>query len=207
MISDSNTPIKIAVFSGSFDPPHNGHLAVAHYLCDHEGFDEVWFTVTPHNPLKEKRALSPVTTRIDMVQLAVAACPKFRVCDIECTLPQPSYTINTLTALRGRYPQHTFTLIIGADNWDNLAQWKDYRRIIDEFGIMIYPRDGYDIRTALRFPRVKPVSAPEVRLSATMVRDAARRGEDIRPLVPESIYTYIKKHNLYDEITRPTTPG
>jgi nicotinate-nucleotide adenylyltransferase len=197
MTSDFNTHRKIAVFPGSFDPPHNGHLAVANYLCAHEDFDEVWFTVTPHNPLKEKRALSPTDTRMAMAQLAIAPYPAFRVCDIERALPQPSYTINTLAALQERYPQHAFTLVIGADNWANLRHWKDYRRIIDEFDLLIYPRDGYDLRTALRFPRIKCMPAPEIQLSATLIREAVQRGEDIRRFVPEPIYTYIKTHTLY----------
>jgi nicotinate-nucleotide adenylyltransferase len=197
--------MKIAIFSGSFDPPHNGHLTVANYLCENEDFDEVWFTVTPHNPLKEKRALSPVGARIAMVELAIEHYPKFRICDIECSLPKPSYTINTLTTLQERYPQHTFTLVIGADNWANLTHWKDYRRIVDEFNIMIYPRDGYGIRAALHFPQVKLISAPEIRVSSTFIRDEVKHGKDIRHLVPENIYTYIKSHNLYDENTRPVT--
>ncbi|MDR0692677.1 MAG: nicotinate-nucleotide adenylyltransferase [Prevotellaceae bacterium] len=197
--------MKVAIFPGSFDPPHNGHLTVANYLCAQAAFDEVWFTVTPHNPLKEKRALSPVATRMDMVQLAIAHSPKFHICDIECSLPQPSYTINTLTALQERYPQHAFTLIIGADNWANLTCWKDYRRIVEEFNIMIYPRDGHDIHTALRFPRVKLIPAPEIQVSSTLIREAVKQGKDIRHFVPENIYTYIKRHNLYDENTCPAT--
>ncbi|MDR2448987.1 MAG: nicotinate-nucleotide adenylyltransferase [Prevotellaceae bacterium] len=199
--------MKVAIFPGSFDPPHNGHLTVASYLCEHVNFDEVWFTVTPHNPLKEKRALSPVATRIAMVQLAIEHYPKFHICDIECSLPQPSYTINTLTTLQERYPQHAFTLVIGADNWANLTYWKDYRRIVDEFNIMIYPRNGYDIHTALRFPRVKLIPAPEVQLSSTLIREAVKQGKDIRHFAPENIYTYIKKHKLYDASTCSNTPG
>ena len=197
--------MKVAIFPGSFDPPHNGHLTVANYLCEHAAFDEVWFTVTPHNPLKEKRALTPVAMRIVMVELVIEYYPKFHICDIECSLPQPSYTINTLIALQNRYPQHTFTLIIGADNWANLTQWKDYRRIIDEFGLMIYPRDGHDIHAALRFPRIKLISAPEVQLSSTLIRETVKQGKDIRHFVPEKIYTYIKKHHLYDENSSPAT--
>lgn len=207
MISDFNNNMKVAIFSGSFDPPHNGHLTVANCLCENENFDEIWFTVTPHNPLKEKRALSPIATRIAMVQLAIDHYPKFHICDIECALPQPSYTINTLTALQSHYPQHTFSLIIGADNWANLSHWKDYRRIIDEFGILIYPRDGYDTHTVIRFPHIKLIPAPEINISSTAIREAVKHGEDIRHLVPENIYTYIKQHNLYDENTRPATSG
>ncbi|MDR3184663.1 MAG: nicotinate-nucleotide adenylyltransferase [Prevotellaceae bacterium] len=205
MTSDFNRHTKVAVFSGSFDPPHNGHLAVANYLSGQEGFDEIWFTVTPHNPLKEKQSLSPAAMRTAMVLLAIGSCPTFRVCDIECSLPQPSYTIDTLTALRERYPQHAFTLIIGADNWTNITLWKDYRRIINEFGLMVYPRNGYDVSTAHLFPRVKPVPAPEIHISSTAVREAVKHGEDIRHLVPETVYTYIKKHNLYHENTPPAT--
>jgi nicotinate-nucleotide adenylyltransferase len=191
--------MRIAIFSGSFDPPHNGHLAVAEYLCAHENFDEVWFIITPHNPLKERSALSPEAARTDMVLLAIEGRRGFRICDIECALPQPSYTINTLIALQACYPHYAFTLVIGADNWVNRAQWKDYQRIIDEFGIVVYPRHGYDISTALSFPRVKPIPAPEVQVSSSAIKEALKRRKNIRHLVPKNVYTYIKKHNLYDE--------
>jgi nicotinate-nucleotide adenylyltransferase len=191
--------MKVAVFSGSFDPPHKGHLAVANYLLQKEHFDEVWFTVTPHNPLKEKQALSSTAARIAMIETVIARQPGFRVCDIECTLPQPSYTINTLTALCKRYPQHTFTLVVGADNWTNFRLWKDYDKLAREFHIMIYPRKGNKVVIPREYPNVQRIAAPTINISSTTIRQAAARGDlrryahFLHPGIPD----YIIKENLY----------
>jgi nicotinate-nucleotide adenylyltransferase len=192
--------MKIAIFSGSFDPPHNGHFAVADYLCENEQFDEVWFTITPHNPLKEKQAISPTPVRIAMVEAVLANHPKFRVCDIECSLPQPSYTINTLMALQQRYPQHEFTLVIGADNWANLTQWKDYEKIVAQFNIMVYPRQGYAVHIPQDYRTVTFIQAPLVNISSTLVRQAAAQGnlQQYAQFLSAQTIAYITKNKLYE---------
>ena len=109
--------LRVGIFSGSFNPVHIGHLALANYLCEYEGLDEVWFMVTPHNPLKEEKELMDDTFRLELVKLAIESYPKFRASDFEFHLPRPSYTIHTLDELKRTYPHCIFSLIMGADNW------------------------------------------------------------------------------------------
>ena len=129
--------MNIGIFSGSFNPVHIGHLALANYLCEYEGLDEVWFMVTPYNPLKEETLLMDDELRLKLVQLAVAGYPKFRASDFEFRLPRPSYTVHTLDSLKQAYPEYTFYLIIGPDNWNLFSQWKESERILTENPILI----------------------------------------------------------------------
>ena len=117
---------KVGIFGGSYNPIHIGHLALANYLCEYGEVDEVWFLVSPHNPLKERGDLWPDELRLKLVQLAIDGYEKFKASDFEFHLPRPSYMVNTLRALRESYPEHTFTLIIGSDNWEVFPRWYKY---------------------------------------------------------------------------------
>ena len=136
--------MKIGIFSGSFNPIHTGHLIIANYLCEFEKLDEIWFVVSPQNPLKSKRDLLSDIHRITMVKKAIRGNRKFKYCDIEFSLPLPSYTVRTLKTLKEKYPENEFHLIIGSDNWLIFDRWKDYQEILDNYPIFIYPRLGYE---------------------------------------------------------------
>ena len=137
--------MDIGIFSGSFNPVHIGHLALANYLCEYQGLDEIWFMVTPHNPLKEETLLMDDALRLKLVRLAIAGYPKFRASDFEFHLPRPSYTVHTLDKLKEAYPQDTFHLIIGADNWALFPRWYQSERILAENHVLVYPRPGYPV--------------------------------------------------------------
>ena len=191
--------LTIAFFSGSFDPPHIGHLAVANYIYKEKLAGEVWLSPTPHNPCKNACEQSLPQARMDMAAIAVAPYPHIRLCDIEHRLPQPSYTVNTLRALRERYPEHTFILVIGADNWLIFNRWRDYQHIIEEFQILIYPREGMSIDIPADYTQVRAIAAPEINISSTGLRNSIRRDKDVRHRLPPGVYEYVQQHGLYFE--------
>lgn len=138
--------MKTAVYSGSFDPLHKGHLRIMEYLTREGGFDCVYLIVSPQNPLKESgKALNAEKRYRDALE-AVARHPelKVKVDDIELRMPPPNYSIRTLDALKRREPGNDFTLVIGADNLDNIHRWRDFPRILNEYGVVVYPRKGFD---------------------------------------------------------------
>lgn len=178
---------SVGIFSGSFNPVHIGHLALANWLCEYENLSEIWFLVTPQNPLKERRRMLDFEARYEMVEAAVAGYPRFRASDFELHLPQPSYTIRTLRALRRTYPECLFHLIVGADNWEIMEQWKDAAALIREFPVLIYPRAGYDRPAPPAPTSVRRVDAPAMEISSSFVRDAIAEGRDIRFFLPEPV--------------------
>ena len=142
---DKVTKIKTGIFSGSFNPIHIGHLAIANYLCEYEGLDEIWFLVSPQNPLKAHSELWSDELRLKLVELAVEDYPRFHASDFEFHLPRPSYSVHTLDKLHATYPEREFYFIIGADNWARFDRWYQSERIIKENQLLIYPRPGYPI--------------------------------------------------------------
>ena len=183
--------MNIGIFSGSFNPVHIGHLALANYLCEYEGLDQVWFMVSPRNPLKEADELMDDSLRLKLVQLAVEGYPKFWASDFEFRLPRPSYTVHTLDELRRAYPQHVFHLIIGSDNWLLFPRWRESERILATTPLIVYPRPGYPVDPQTLPPTVRMTSAPVFEISSTFIRQAIAEGRDIRyflhPLVYEAL--------------------
>lgn len=186
----ADAPLKTGIFSGSFNPLHIGHLALANWLCEYGGLDQVWFLITPHNPLKERTGLMDDTLRLEMARKAIGAYPKFKVSDFEFSLPRPSYTIDTLKALEKAYPQHLFHFIMGADNWNQIDKWKNYTLLLKEYPILIYPRKGFEINIPACYPHIKKVDAPLIEISSTFIREAYKEGKDVRFFLPEEIRSY-----------------
>ena len=190
-------PIKTAFFSGTFNPVHTGHLILANYLCEYEGFDEIWLSVSPQNPLREKLSSNNDRQRIEMLNMAVNGNSKIRTTDIEFTLPRPSYTIQTLEALRKKYPERIFTLIIGADNWLAFKDWKKPDEILSHHRILVYPRPGYAVEAASLPPGVKLTDTPLIDISSTEIRRLISQGDDASYGLDEAVWQEIRKKGYY----------
>ncbi len=182
--------IRTGIFSGSFNPVHIGHLALANWLCEFESLDEIWFLVTPQNPLKTKTDLLDDRLRLEMLQAAIEAYPRFQVSDFEFHLPRPSYTIDTLKALQETYPGRAFSFIMGADNWAIITRWKEYEQMLHNFPVLVYPRLNYEISLPSDFPLVRMVDAPVIEISSTFIRDSFAAGKDVRFFLPEPVRKY-----------------
>ncbi|GAB6119190.1 nicotinate (nicotinamide) nucleotide adenylyltransferase [Dysgonomonas termitidis] len=190
--------MNIGIFSGSFNPIHIGHLILANYIVEFTEIEEVWFLVSPQNPLKSENELSDEHIRLEMTELALAKYTKLKASDFEFSMPTPSYTVNTLDALRNEYPGYNFTLIIGADNWNVFESWREYDKILENYKIRVYPRLGHRITipTKLR-DKVEALDSPIIEISSTFIRDSIAEGKDVRAFLPDDIYDYILNKGLY----------
>jgi len=182
---------NIGIFSGSFNPIHIGHLALANWMCEYVELDEIWFLVTPQSPLKDKVELIDYDLRFDMVKEAIAGYRGFKACDIERSLPLPSYTIDTLRVLRNKFSDCLFHLIIGADSWSTINQWKEAQALMNEFSILIYPRNNYEQPIPPGLFHVRKVEAPVMEISSSFIRTAIKEGKDVRFFIPEAVRKYI----------------
>lgn len=180
--------LKTGIFGGSFNPIHKAHLAIANYLCEFAGLDELWFLVSPQNPLKKQEELLPDAFRLQLVQTAINSHSKLKASDFEFALPRPSYTINTLDALKAAYPNREFYLIIGGDNWVNFHRWYQGERLIKENRIIIYPRPGFVIDEATLPQTVTRSSAPVMDISSTCIRNAIKEGKDVSSFLHPEVY-------------------
>ena len=187
------------MFFGSFNPIHNGHLMLANYLAEYGGLDEIWFVVSPQNPFKDKKSLLADRHRLYMVEMAIKGDERFQVCDIEFYMPQPSYTIDTLTRLQERHPNTDFYLICGMDNIESFKKWKNYEMILQYHHLMVYPRKGYSSNELVEHPSVTVVEAPEIEVSSTFIRNAIGEGKDVRYFVPKEVYKYIIDMHFYEK--------
>lgn len=186
----------IGIFGGSFNPVHIGHMMIAAYLTQWQIVDKVWLTLSPQNPLKDTGELIPDIKRLAMLKKACDKLKKIEICDIELTMPRPSYTIDTLNLLTRRYPSKKFKLVIGSDNWNNFDRWKDGEEILDKYGVIVYPRPGRPVRNEL-VDGMELVQSPTIDLSSTFIRNAIKKGKDMRFFLPVGVHDYIVENQLY----------
>jgi nicotinate-nucleotide adenylyltransferase len=189
---------KIGLFFGSFNPIHNGHMVIAGYMAEFTDLNEVWFVVSPHNPLKMKSSLLQDYHRLTLVKLAINDNRKLKASDIEFKLPKPSYTINTLAYLQEKYPAQQFCLIMGSDNLDSFKKWKNWEQIIEQYELYIYPRKNFNASDWQSNPRVKFIDAPLMELSSTFIRDAIKSKKNVQYMLPLKVAEYIEEMGFYN---------
>ena len=191
--------MKVGLYFGSFNPVHNGHMVIASYLSEFTDLDSVWFIVSPHNPLKTKSSLLKDHHRLQLVKIAIDDYPKLKASDIEFGLPQPSYTINTLSHLFDKHLEHQFVLILGADNLETFTKWKNWEQILELVELYVYPRKDSDGGELLHHPKVKVINAPLMELSSTFIREAIAAGKDVRYMVPQAVWNYLREMHFYEK--------
>lgn len=192
-----STPQKIGLFFGSFNPIHIGHLIIANIMAENTDLSKVWFVVSPQNPFKPSKGLLHEFDRYDMVKAAIADHYKLEVSDVEFNLPKPSYTIHTLAYLTEKFPGKEFKVIIGEDNLENFAKWKNHDEILNQFGLYVYPRPHVTNSEFARHLHVKMIEAPLLDISATYIRNCIKNNKSIRYLVPEPVEQMIRLKDFY----------
>ncbi len=190
--------MQIAVYSGSFNPVHLGHTALAGYLTENQLADEVWFVVSPCNPLKEQKDLLDEYLRLDMLMLAIEGNQCFKASDIEFSMPIPSYSIDTLNKLKADYPEHSFKLIIGSDNALIFNQWKKFSELLNNYEILVYPRQGYDFEEVKSvYPQMTLLNTPFYNISSTEIRQLLDQKKDVSQLLHPKVLNFIDENELY----------
>ncbi|RNL55160.1 nicotinate (nicotinamide) nucleotide adenylyltransferase [Pedobacter jejuensis] len=196
-MSTENRKLKTGLFFGSYNPIHTGHLIIANYMANHTELDEVWLVVSPHNPLKDKSGLTNMYDRLEMAKLATENAENIRVSDIEFSLPQPSYTIDTLTYLHEKYPEKEFVLIMGADNLVSFKNWKNYGILLKNYQIYVYPRPGSDVSEWENHPSITFTKTPLMEISSTFIRKATKEKKNVQFFLPDKVIDFIEGKGMY----------
>jgi nicotinate-nucleotide adenylyltransferase len=191
--------MKIGLYFGSFNPIHVGHLILSNHILNESDLEKIWFVVSPLNPFKEAENLINEYDRLHLVQKAIEDDARLKASDIEFLLPKPSYTIHTLTYLEEKYPDHSFSIIMGSDSFQNLDKWKNSEIIIKNYSIIIYKRPGFQINNKLN-ANIQIMDAPLLEISSTHIRELVRTGKSIKYLVPSSIEEEILASGFFKKI-------
>lgn len=187
--------MKIGLFFGSFNPVHVGHLIIANHMANTLDLDQVWFVISPQNPLKSGGSLLNKYHRKFLIDIAINGEKKLRTSTIEFSLPVPSYTIDTLTYLKEKHPDYFFSVIIGSDSLQNIHKWKNHELILKNYQLLVYERPGFLI--TLNSANIIPVKAPMLDISATQIRQMIKEGKSVRFLVPDLVKEEIEKNHYY----------
>jgi nicotinate-nucleotide adenylyltransferase len=187
--------MKVGLYFGSFNPIHVGHLIIASHIAEYSDLNQVWFIVSPQNPLKQSATLLNEYQRLHLVQLCIDGDQRLKTSDVEFKLPKPSYTIDTLTYLKEKYSNYRFVVIMGSDSFQNIHRWKNYETLLQEYEFIIYPRPGFEITRPA--PYIKVITAPLLEISATEIRNNIKEGKSVRYLVPEKAREEIENSGYY----------
>ena len=187
--------MKVGLFFGSFNPVHVGHLIIANHFALSADMDQVWFVISPQNPLKQSSSLLNKYHRKFLIDAAIEGEKKLRSSSVEFSLPVPSYTIDTLTYLSEKHPENIFYVIIGSDSLQNISKWKNHELLLSQYKLLVYERPGFPI--GHQHPNVIAINAPLLDISSTRIREMIRTGRSIRFLVPDIVKEEIEKNHYY----------
>lgn len=187
--------MKIGLYFGSFNPIHIGHLIIASCIVENSDVQKIWFVLSPQNPLKDSSTLLNEYHRLHLLRLAIEDDSRFSISEAELKLPTPSYTINTLTYLSDKHPNHTFSIIMGSDSYLNLSRWKNYQSLVKYYSIIVYERPGYIIEDNIHNALI--LKAPLIEISSTLIREKIKMKKSIKYLVPEKVYEELTNNSYY----------
>ncbi len=188
--------MKIGLYFGSFNPIHIGHLIIAGHVADHTEMQQVWFVVSPQNPLKPSSVLLNEYHRLHLVQLSIEDDLRLKASEVEFKLPKPSFTIDTLTYLHEKYPQHEFSIVMGSDSFQNLPRWKNFEQLVRNYSFIIYNRPGFVVKDDFG-AKLIILDAPLLELSATDIRETIKAGKSIRYLVTDKVREEVERNRYY----------
>lgn len=188
--------MKVGLYFGSFNPIHMGHLIIANHIANNTSLDKVWFVVSPQNPFKKSGSLLNEYHRLHLINTAIYGETKLKTTNVEFKLPKPSYTIDTLTYLAEKHPQHKFSIVMGSDGFKNLDGWKNYKTLINNYSFFIYNRPGFII-TETFGADITILDAPLLDISSTLIRTMIKEKKSIRFLVPDSVKEEIESNGFY----------
>ena len=189
--------MKVGLYFGSFNPVHHGHLIIATHIANFTDLQQVWFVVSPQNPLKQGNTLINENHRKHLIDLSIEGEKKLRSSNIEFNLPRPSYTIDTLTYLQEKYPRYQFSVIMGSDSFSNIKKWKNFAVLLNNNKIIIYPRPGFEVKKDMITDNITIVNAPLLQISSTYIRDLIKQKKSIKFLVPDIVKEEIENQQYY----------
>ena len=191
--------MKIGLYFGSFNPVHVGHLIIVNHILNESELEKIWFIVSPLNPFKDSHNLMNEYDRLHLVKKAIEEDPRLKASDIEFSLPKPSYTVHTLAYLKEKYPDHSFSIIMGSDSFQNLGKWKNPETLIENYPIIIYKRPGFDVNNKLN-ANITIMDAPLLEISSTYIRELIKAGKSIKYLVPSNIEEEILSSTFFRKV-------
>ncbi len=189
--------MKVGLFFGSFNPVHIGHLSIAEYIYENSDLDQLWFVVSPQNPLKRKQTLLDDHHRLEMVYQAIKNDDRFMASDIEFRMPKPSYTVDTLTYLSEKFPSYEFQMILGADNLLSFERWKNCEILVENYKRIVYPRHGVSWEQIRKHKNIEVVEAPKIEISSSFIRKNIAEGKKVKYLLPPAVFKYIEEMGFY----------
>jgi nicotinate-nucleotide adenylyltransferase len=191
--------VKIGLYFGSFNPVHIGHLAIANYIREYSDLEQIWFVVSPQNPFKNKKSLLADFHRLEMMNIAIGDSTDYKASNIEFNLPKPTRTIDTLAYLYDKYPNHTFTLIMGSDNLVSFDKWKNYEEILKNYKIYVYPRPDVPETNFDNHPSILKINAPLIEISSSFIRESIKNKKSMEFFLPAKVWEYIREMHFYEK--------